>query len=527
MRLAFGDCRLDLEKRELRRSNRPVHVRAKVYEVLRYLVLNRDRLITREELLAHAWPNINVSDATLSSCIRSVRQAIGDESRKPKFVRTLRGQGFRFIAKVTETPETTDALERSANNNSQGQENGLSIAVLPFTNQNRDPRFDYLSDGLAEDVTTALSHFKAFTVIAQSSSFQFRRSEKSPAEIGEELDVSYVLDGNIRCNGSHYRASTHLTHVPTRQHIWAGRYDGEVDTLFSVQDDITKMIATNIKPEIDLAEIRRAAARAASGSLDAQETAWRARALLDRARTERKPELHTEGVALAEQAAELDPNCRQAWWTISFGNFLSAFARQGNDPEAYLRRSREAAEKLRALDRNDHSAYMSLGWISYIERDFERAMTNLQYAYDLNPNCTMTLMLMGVILTATGKPERGNEHLSRALRLSPRDLWLGFMLAARAFAYYAMGRYADGVEYVKRAIEREPVAPANHVILAACLAEIGDMEGAAEAVRKQREISATYLEEYLSRKRLPFQEPNLAERYAAALARAAAAEAKR
>lgn len=168
---------------------------------------------------------------------------------------------------------------------------------------------------------------------------------------------------------------------------------------------------------------------------------------------------------------------------------------------------------------------MSLGWISFIERDFDRAMRNLEYAYELNPNCTMTLMLMGVILTSAGKAELAETHLARAIRRSPRDLWLGFMLAAKAFAYYAMGRYEEGIDQVRRAIEREPTAPANHVILAACLSEIGDMDGAAEAIRKQREISAPYLEEYLSRVRLPYQEPALAERYADALNRAADAAA--
>ena len=496
-----------------------MHTRTKVFDVLSFLIANRDRLVSRDELLAHAWPNVNVSDATLSSCIRSVRKLLGDEGNQQRYIKTLRGQGFRFIAEVSTESDTAQRTVTDSETASR-QDNGLAIAVLPFASLNSDRNLDYLADGLAEDITTALSRFKAFTVIAQSSSFQFRGSQKSPAEIGDELGVHYILEGSVRCNRSAFRATTHLIHVPSGQHIWANSYDGEVGNFFAVQDDITKMTATNIKPEIDLAEIHRATNRTQTGNLRAQEIAWQARALLDRARMESAPALHVEGIALAEEAAALDPKCRQAWWTISVGNFLTAFARQGKNPEAHLKRSREAAETLRALDRNDHTAYMSLGWISYIERDFDRAMTNLEYAYALNSNCTMTLMLMGLILASAGKPDLADEYLSRAIRLSPRDLWLGFMLAAKAFGYYVMGQYADGVRYVRRAIEREPGAPANHVILAACLAETGDMEGAAAAILKQREISAQYLEEYLSRKRLPFREPVLAERYAAALSRA-------
>ena len=345
------------------------------------------------------------------------------------------------------------------------------------------------------------------------------------AAIGAELDVRYILEGSVRCDETAFRASARLVHVPTNQHIWANSYDGEIENLFSVQDDITKRIATNIKPEIDLAEIRRAATRSQTGSLRAQELAWQARALLDRARMERESAFHSEGVALAEEAAALDPECRQAWWTISVGNYLTAFARQGSNPEAHLKRARESAEKLRALDRNDHSAYTSLGWISYIERDFDRALPNLEYAYELNPNCTMTLMLMGVILTSAGRTAQADEYISRAIRLSPRDIWLGFMLAAKAFNDYAMGEYEDGVANIRRAIEREPVAPANHVILAACLSELGDLDGATAAIRRQREISTPFLDEYFSRTCLPYQDPDLAERYATALNRAADAAA--
>ena len=107
-------------------------------------------------------------------------------------------------------------------------------------------------------------------------------------------------------------------------------------------------------------------------------------------------------------------------------------------PSPLLKRAREAAEKLRALDRNDHRAYMSLGWIRYLSRDFESALSDIHQAHALNPNCTMTLTLMGVIESSSGMAQAGYDHIGRAIRLSPRDLWLGFMLASQAFACFAL-----------------------------------------------------------------------------------------
>ncbi|NKB58960.1 MAG: hypothetical protein GKS00_21735 [Alphaproteobacteria bacterium] len=522
---------MDLERRELRRGGMVVHTRAKVFDMLSFLVANNGRVLNREELLAHGWPGLTVSDGTLSSCIQGVRKAIGDDGRNPQQLKTLRGQGFRFIADVHAEEELAQAPRMqidpgtgsAPHNLGHARDDSLSIAVLPFANLNNDPKLDYLADGLADDVTTALSRFKAFTVIAQSSSFQYREPIRDAKAIGIELDVDYILEGSVRCDNDMFRATAQLTHASTTKHIWATNYDGQISQLFALQDDITQKIATNIKPEIDLAEIRRASSGLNVDDLQAQEMAWRARALMDRARLEADISLYDDGIELAKQATARDPRCRQAWWTIAVASHNLAFGRQRKDTEALLDQARDAAEKLRSLDRNDHSAYLALGWVNFIERNFERALTNLNHAYELNPNCTMTLMQLGVILTSLGEAKSGYEHLRRAMRLSPRDLWLGFMFAAQGFTCYALGRYEEGIEFIYRAIEREPQAPANHVILAACLAEIGDLNGAAAAIGKQRRISEGYFVEYLDGKRLPFKDPKLAERYAAALIRAAEA----
>ena len=464
MLLAFDECVLDVDRRELHRNGALVHVRTKVFDVLDYLIANRDRVLSRDELLTQVWPGLNVSDGNLSATIRSVRLAIGDDGSDPRLIKTLRGKGFRFVAEVTRQ-DASGRIEISGGTTAaHARDDTLSIAVLPFTNLNNDPTLDYLADGLADDITTALARFKAFTVISQRTSFQFHGPVNDIGQIGTILQVDYILEGRVRCDADVFHATAQLTHAPTTRHLWAENFDGRIDELFALRDGITQKIATNIKPEIDSAEIQQASVPR-GGDLRAQEMAWRARALMDRARLEADFTLYDQCIQLAEAAAAQDPRCRQAWWTISVASYNLAFGRQHGNTNAHLVRARVAAEKLRTLDRNDHSAYMALGWISFIERDFERALTNLNHAYELNPNCTMTLMQLAVVLTSLGKAETGYAHVSRAIRLSPRDLWLGFMFGAQAFACFALEKFEEGIESMRRAIEREPQAPANHVIL--------------------------------------------------------------
>ena len=325
MRFSFADCVLDLERRELRRDGMVVHTRAKIFDMLSFLVANRGRVLNREELLAHGYPGLTVSDGTLSSCIQGVRKAIGDDGHNPQMLKTLRGQGFRFVAEVrmdetANVPSTPAEASKDPGvlSPAHARAEGLSIAVSPFANLNNDPKVDYLADGLAEDVTTALSRFKAFTVIVRSSNFRDRRTENDIKSIGAALRVDYLLEGSVRSDSESFRTTAQLIHAPLATHIWAENYDGRVDRLFTLRDDITQQIATNIKPEIDLAEIHRAW-RPQEGELRAQEMAWRARALLERSRLEADPALFAQSMELAEQAAAADPHCRQAWWTIFFG----------------------------------------------------------------------------------------------------------------------------------------------------------------------------------------------------------------
>lgn len=501
----FDDCELDLGRRELRRDGTVVHTRAKVFAALHYLLLNRDRMVSREEIMAHVWPNVTVSDATLSGCLRGVRQAVGDDGRASKLIKTVRGQGFRFVGEVREKTSGRTATRGFASLDPP------SIAILPFANLNQDPELDYLTESLAEDITTRLSCFKALSVIARNSSFHYR-GVSDFGQVREQLGVEYVLDGSIRRFDGVLRATAQLIHAPSSRHLWGESYDGQAQKILALHDDISHRVVNNIAPEVVLDQFRQAGSQHV-GEVEAVKQAWHARAMLDRARSTADATLYDKGLQLAEQAAALDPSCRHAWWTISVGSFVRAFAVGGRAAIELLKRSREAALEVRRLDRHDHRAAMALGWISFLERDFEQSRTELDRAHELNPNCTMTLTMQGLLANARGDAQTAYAKITRAVSLSPRDIWLGFMLAAQAYACFALERYEEGVELVHQAIAAEPQAPANHTILAACLAAQGNLSAAGAAIRKQRGISADFLRLTLGQHRRPFGETATAQRY--------------
>jgi TolB-like protein len=524
MQLMFDDCVLDLARHELQKCNTLIHMRSKVFTLLSFLVMNRDRMVSRNELLDHCWPSVVISDSTLSSCIKDVRDAIGDDGDdidKPRLIRTFRGQGFRFIATVRQhnEEEKSESLQSGERTPSvlpgRTRSEEVAISVLPFGVLDENQQLGFLADGLAEDITTELSRFKLLTVIARNSSFQYRGLANDIQKIRRELRVDYVLEGSVRRIANTLRASVQLIHAESEKHVWAESFDWEFGKTLDPQDEIITQIVSCIAPEISFEEFRRTS-KVPIKDMNALELAWKSRELLDRSRSEAKPELHVEGLALAEQAVLLDPGCTYAWYVISLANYTLAFA-NATKAKSLLHRAQEAADKLHALDRNDHRASLSLGWISYLRGDKTGARNYFDHSHSLNPNCCMTLTMLGIVATSMGEPSKGYEHIRQAIRLSPRDLWLGFMHGAQALACFALNRFDEGVHGAQKAIQISPGAPMNNIILAACLVETNDIEGARRALKQQRTLNLAYLEETLDGRRRPFSDDLTSKRYIAAI----------
>ncbi len=249
--LQFEGYTLDIAHNSLRAADREVTLRRKSLELLRYLAENPGRLVTKEELLKAIWPDVVVTEESLTHCVSEVRQAIGDS--KQTLIATVPRRGYRFTApvvRVVEPPARSDARPQQSLDRP-------SVTVLPFANLSGDPQQDFFSDGITEDITTELSRFSELIVIARNSAFQYKGKAVDIRQIGQELGARYVLEGSVRRSGDRIRITAQLIDTATGAHRWAERYDRELLDVFAVQDEVARTIVAILAAHVKRAEIER------------------------------------------------------------------------------------------------------------------------------------------------------------------------------------------------------------------------------------------------------------------------------
>lgn len=264
-----GQYQLDTERRELRCGSALVSLEPQVFDVLAFLMQHHERVVTKDDLIAAVWENRTVSDSTLSSRIAAARQAIGDTGEAQAMIRTIARKGFRFVGDI-QIADTIDQHSATAPSDTKSSSLNAkpSIAVLPFINLSGDLEQEYFADGVTEDLITALSHFRWLFVIARSSSFTFKGRHSDVKDIGQKLGVRYLLEGSVRRAAARIRITSQLIDTSTGTHIWADRYDGAIEDIFELQDQLTASVVGAIGPKLEQAEIDRAK-RKAPGNLDA------------------------------------------------------------------------------------------------------------------------------------------------------------------------------------------------------------------------------------------------------------------
>jgi len=257
----FADFVLDTDRRELRRGPQLVAIAPQVFDLLEYLIKNRNRVVSKDDLIAAIWDGRIVSETSLSTRINVVRCAIDDTGEDQRLIRTLPRKGVRFVGIVheeqeLETPAAAGTTEppRPA----LSLPDRPSIAVLPFTNMSDDPQQDYFADGMVEEIITALSRLRWLFVIARNSSFTYRGRAVDVKQVGRELGVRYVLEGSVRKSANRVRITGQLIDASTGAHIWADRFDGAIEDIFDLQDQVTATVVGAIAPKMEQAEIERA-----------------------------------------------------------------------------------------------------------------------------------------------------------------------------------------------------------------------------------------------------------------------------
>jgi TolB-like protein len=266
----FQGHTLDTDRRELRRGSRQIAVEPQVFDLLVYLVQNRDRVFTKDDLLDAVWGGRFVSESNLTTRINAARKAIGDSGQEQRLIRTLSRKGFRFVGLVTSAAEKVSDVPPSTAPTPKPLllPDKPSIAVLPFDNMSGDPEQEYFADGMVEEIITALSRFRQLFVIARNSTFTYKGQAVDVKQVGRELGVRYVLEGSVRKSDNRVRIAAQLIDATTAAHLWADRFDRAIENIFDLQDRLTASVVGAVAPQLQQAEMERAK-RKPTESLDA------------------------------------------------------------------------------------------------------------------------------------------------------------------------------------------------------------------------------------------------------------------
>ncbi len=487
---SFEDFALDTDTRELRRSGELLSVEPKVFDLLAHLIANRERVVSKDDLIASVWHGRIVSESALTTCLNAARTALGDNGETQRLIKTLPRKGLRFVGEVREQKAAGTAAANVAPASPKASlplPDRPSLAVLPFINIGGDPEQDYFADGIVEEMITALSRMRWLFVIARNSSFTFKGRMVDVKEVGRELGVRYVLQGSVRKAAQRLRITAQLVDAATGTNLWADRFEGTLDDIFDLQDQVTTSVIAAISPQLERAEIARAK-RKLTESLDAYDLYLHGMAayhqsdpggdrpglagLLPRDRT--RPRLgssvrHGGDGVLEAQGQRL--GCRSQ-------------ARGGGN-----QKTRATGRQSRGRTMLSHSAFPDYA-LAHVAGELDDGAAFIDRALHLNPNLGSVLLASGWVKVWLGEPELAIEHLTQAMRLSPLDPFIHMMQIATSHAHFFAGRFAESASWAQKALREQPEALPAVRIAAASLALSGRDGEARKAVARLLHLDA-------------------------------------
>jgi TolB-like protein len=441
LRYLFDEYAFDTDRRELYRGADAVSIAPQVFDLLDYLIRNRERVVSKDDLINAIWNGRIVSDAALTTRLNVARSAIGDSGEDQRLIKTLPRKGFRFVATVREAQGPTGAevadCPAEPPRPTLTLPNKPSIAVLPFANLGSDPEQEYFADGVVEDITMALSRFHWLFVIARNSSFTYRGRAVDVRQVGRELGVRYVLEGSVRKAGNRIRIAGQLIDAETGAHLWADRFDGALEDMFDLQDHVTASVVGAIAPKLQREEIKRAR-RKPTENLDAYDYYLRG---LAKARWWTK-DANSEALKLFRKAIDLEPGLASAYGMAAWC-YMQRKARGW-----MIEHERESAEATRLarkavhLGGDDPVALCMGGYtLAFVAHEFDDAAAFMDRGLAVNPNFAGAWLLSAWLRVWRSEPDLVLEHVAHAMRLSPLDTSMYAMHGAMAYANFLAGRY--------------------------------------------------------------------------------------
>jgi TolB-like protein len=470
---------LDLRRGCLLNADREVELRPKSFHVLEYLVENAGRLVAKEELIKAVWPNVVVTDESVTRCVSEVRSALDDSGQQ--IIRTVPRRGYVLAVPVAaasapdrKTPNTADERAR------------LSIVVLPFADLTGDSGQRYFADAITQGLTAYLSRIRDNFVVARGTASAHQIRDFDVKRIGRELGVRYVLEGSEQRTATRVRVNARLVDTVSGAHVWADQFDVESDELFQTQDMIVTRLARAL--HIELAEVEAArVVQARSIPADAENLALRAEAIFLRYGANR-PETES-AYALCEQALETDCGNLRALCILAVRFAFRITSAESTDVDRDMWRAVEYATRARAADPNSYQAHQANARVFLARSRPEEAVAEAEHSLNLNPGFIPAYLDLATANLYLCRPKTVIEYARTAIRLSPTDPYVDSFHAYAGRAHFMQQRYGHAVESMRCAVAMNPEFPLHHRFLAASLAQNGQDVDAHEAMKRYLSLS--------------------------------------
>jgi adenylate cyclase len=471
VRFLFEDYVLDTERRELRRGPVLLSVEPQVFDLLLFLVRNRDRIVGKDDLLASVWRGRIVSESTLASRINAARRAIGDTGEQQRLIRTIIGRGVRFVGKARERQDT----DQSAG---PPRVPRLSMVVLPFANFSNDLGLEDVADRVTDDLTTDLFRISGGFVIARNTAFTLKGKPVDVKKIGCELGVRYVIEGSVRRTSGLLGLNVQLTDAESGAHLWADRFDTDLVTLAQAQSEITGRLARTINFKVVEAESLRIGQERALDS-DPHDLLIRGWAALVRPIS---TATRQDALRIFEQALEIDPNSVAArigvastlTWNIGDGWSVSVQKDEARAEQLLL----EAIE----CDANSFRARNALGTLRRLQNRLDESRIELETAISLLPNYAPAFCQLGMTLACLGRPDAAIPEIEKSIRLGPHDTASPTAYSILYQANLLLDHVEPAIELARKACVTNPRLYFTHMLLAAALGLKGERNEAKAAL---------------------------------------------
>lgn len=465
----FGSFELDFDRYELRLDGSPVALEPRTFDLVALLVRNRGRTVTRDEILDEVWQGQLVSDAALSSQVRSARKALGDDGRRQAVIATVHGRGFRLRKALF---ETEDVPEVPATPASRGDPTPC-LAVLPFAAPGDDGRGALIAGGVTEDLINALSRNRWMRVVTRNSAFALGRSGEPLDEILHRLGSDYAVTGSVRLSGDRVRVTVHLVEMSGLRCIWSERFDRQIRDIFDLEDEVSGLVAARIASQLGINEQKRAG-RLPPSSLGAWELYQLGLSEFHRFTGEGNRRCQN----LMRQSLARAPDFAEPHACLAYAMVLESVYFDGQTDDENLEEALRLAKRGTALDDQEANTFFALGEVRLVRGEYGLAIDALETAIALNPCHALSHCGLGDALALEGRAEISIPYFERALELSPNDPFRWAFMSYRSLAHMFLGDCEAAVQWARSAT----LVPNAHywarAILISWLARSGDLEAA-------------------------------------------------